>query len=37
MKKNNFNLFEKLLMLIFFGYISYIFILAIINTICDCI
>ncbi len=29
--------FEKLLILTLGGYISYVFILATINTICDCI
>ena len=37
MDKKTFSWTDKLLAIILFGYIGYVFIMAIINTICDCI
>jgi len=37
MNKKTFSWTDKLLAIILFGYIGYVFIMAIINTICDCI
>ena len=37
MNKKTFSWSDKLIAAILFGYIGYVFIMAIINTICDCI